>query len=94
MKDVDDGQKCKLVNDFSLLEGQNAVTAYTNGLHGKYMTNLILSAVLLAHSLILMLPPISHYVSHHQFQLQADDRINAVVYIFCTQFLANIIIMF
>ena len=80
LKDVDVGQKCKLVNDFSLLEGQNAASANTNSLHEKYMTNLILSAILLAHSLILMLPPISHYVSHHQFQLQADDRINTVVY--------------
>ena len=73
-------KKCKLVYDFSLLEGQNAVSANTNSLHGKYLTNLILSAVLLAHSLILMLPTISHYVSHHQFQLQAVDRINTVVY--------------
>ena len=95
MKDVDVGQKCKLVSDFSLLEGQNAATANTNSLYGKYMTYLILSSVLLAHSLMLMLPPIFHYVGHHQFQLQADDRIiNIVVYILCTQFLANIIMFY
>ena len=66
LKDVV-GRICKLVIDFSLLEGQNAASANTNSLHEKYMTNLILSAILLAHSLILMLPPISHYVSPHQF---------------------------